>query len=117
MKIKKKKKIIYSYVMGRLSEKIGDKYQYFPIDNWQKEIIIAKKLNFDSLEWIISDYSNPIFNKIYLTDIKKRLKSKNLKINSIYLDFIMNEPLQKISEKNLGWILKKITDVQKKNQN
>jgi sugar phosphate isomerase/epimerase len=114
MKIKKKKKIIYSYVMGRLSEKIGDKYQYFPIDNWQKEIIIAKKLNFDSLEWIISDYSNPIFNKIYLTDIKKRLKSKNLKINSIYLDFIMNEPLQKISEKNLGWILKKITDVQKK---
>ena len=99
--------------MGRLSEKIGDKYQYFPIDNWQKEIIIAKKLNFDSLEWIISDYSNPIFNKIYLKDIKKRLKSKSLKINSIYLDFIMNEPLQKISEKNLGWILKKITDVQK----
>lgn len=113
MKIVKNKKIIYSYVMGRLSKKIGDKYQYFPIDNWQKEIIIAKKLNFDSLEWIISDYSNPIFNKIYLKDIKKRLKSKSLKINSIYLDFIMNEPLQKISEKNLGWILKKITDVQK----
>jgi sugar phosphate isomerase/epimerase len=100
--------------MGRLSEKIGDKYQYFPIDSWQKEITIAKKLNFDSLEWIISDYSNPIFNKIYLVDIKKRLQSKNLSINSIYLDFVMNEPLQKISKKNLDWILKRIADVQRK---
>ena len=42
MKIVKNKKIIYSYVMGRLSKKIGDKYQYFPIDNWQNEINIAK---------------------------------------------------------------------------
>ena len=100
--------------MGRLSKKIGDKYQYFPIDNWQNEINIAKKLSFDSMEWIISDYSNPIFNNIYLEDIKKRLKIEKLKINSIYLDLVMNEPLQKISTKNLNLILKKIINIQKK---
>ncbi len=78
MKLIKKnsKKIKYSFVMGRLSQKIGDKYQHFPIDNFQDEIISAKKFNFDGVEWIISDYSNPIFNNIYLKDIVKKMKKK-----------------------------------------
>ena len=65
-----------SYVIGRFSKKIGNKFQHFPIDNWQKEIIIAKKFNFDGVEWIISDFSNPIFNEIYLNNIKNLLKKK-----------------------------------------
>ena len=116
MKLKKIKKYKYSVVMGRFSEKIGDKYQHFPIDNWQNEILVAKKYNFDGLEWIISDYSNPIFNKIYLEDICKRITKNKLIINSIYLDLIMHDPLHKISLKNFEWIIKKIIDVQKKIQ-
>ena len=106
------KKIKYSFVMGRLSKKIGDKFQYFPIDNWQNEIRTAKKFNFDGVEWIISDYSNPIFNEIYLQDIIKRIKKEGLIINSIYLDLIMQDPLHKISIKNLNWILEKIKIIQ-----
>lgn len=114
MKLIKKnsKKIKYSFVMGRLSQKIGDKYQHFPIDNFQDEIISAKKFNFDGVEWIISDYSNPIFNNIYLKDIVKKMKKKKIIINSIYLDLIMHEPLHRISFKNLEWIIKKIQNIQ-----
>ena len=62
--------------MGRFSKKIGGKYQYFPIDNWQNEIGIAKKFSFDGVEWIISDYSNPIFNQIYLKNILDEVKKR-----------------------------------------
>ena len=33
--------------MGRLSEKIGEEFQYFPIDTWQKELQIGKNFGFD----------------------------------------------------------------------
>ena len=51
--------------MGRFSKKIGGQFQYFPIESWQDEIKMGKKYGFDGVEWIISDYSNPIFNKIF----------------------------------------------------
>ncbi len=112
--LNKNSNIKYSFVMGRFSKKIGDKYQHFPIDNWQKEILYAKRYNFDGLEWIISDYSNPIFNEVYLDDILKKIKKSGLIINSIYLDLIMNNALHNISIKNLKWIIKKIKNIQKK---
>ena len=75
----KNKTFNLSYVMGRFSKKIGEKFQYFPIDNWQNEINIAKKLRFDGVEWIISDYSNPLFNPFYLEQVKKKFKKKKIK--------------------------------------
>ena len=89
---KKLKQINYSFVMGRLSDKIGGEFQYFPIEGWQKELEIGKRYGFDGVEWIISDYSNPIFNKLFLRDIKKNLNKKKMKICSLALDLIMKEP-------------------------
>ena len=44
MKIKKiKKNICHSFVQGRLSDEIGNKYKQFPIHNWRNELKIAKK--------------------------------------------------------------------------
>jgi sugar phosphate isomerase/epimerase len=108
------KKFNLSYVMGRFSKKIGEKFQHFPIDNWQNEIDIAKKLKFDGVEWIISDYSNPLFNPIYLEQVKRIFKKKKFKICSISLDFIMKEPLHVISNSNLKWIIEKILLIQEK---
>jgi hypothetical protein len=108
------KKIKYAFVLGRFSKKIGDKYQFFPIDNWQNELGIATKFSFDGAEWIISDYSNPIFNKIYLNDILKRFKAKRMIINSIYLDLIMHDPLHKISMENFKWLVHKLKNIQNK---
>ncbi len=103
----------YSFVMGRLSEKIGGEFQYFPIDTWQKELEIGKNFGFDGVEWIISDYSNPIFNKIFQKEIKRNLNKRKLKICSLALDLIMKEPLHKIKYENLLWLIKKISYIQK----
>ena len=113
MKIKNEnKKIIISYVIGRLSKQVGDKFQHFPIDNWQQDLLLAKKFGFSGVEWIISDYSNPIFNNSFLKEIKYELKKRKIKIASIALDLIMNEPLHKISLLNLKWLVKKIILIQ-----
>lgn len=113
MKISHKhKKINISYVIGRLSKQIGKKFQYFPIDNWQKDLVLAKKFGFNGVEWIISDYSNPIFNNFFLKEIKKELKKRKIKITSIALDLIMDEPLHRMSLLNLKWLIKKIILIQ-----
>lgn len=110
---KRLKRINYSFVMGRLSDKVGGEFQYFPIDAWQKELEIGKNYGFDGVEWIISDYSNPIFNKLFLQNIKKNLNKRKMKICSLALDLIMKEPLHKIKYENLIWLVKKIVYIQK----
>ena len=70
----KNSKINYSYVVGRLSSEVGSKFQHFPIEYWQRDLNNARKFNFDSTEWIISDFSNPIFNNHFRKIIKKELK-------------------------------------------
>jgi len=58
-------------VQGRLSSEVAGKFQYFPIHNWRSEFFKAKELGFDSIEWIISDFSNPIFDDISQNEIIK----------------------------------------------
>jgi len=111
--MKKNNKIYFSFVIGRLSKKIGSHFQYFPIDNWQNEINLSKKFNFTGIEWIISDFSNPIFNDEFLKIIKNNLAQKKIVISSISMDLIMDNPLHTISKLDLYWLLKKILFLQK----
>tara|TARA_B100001094_G_scaffold100769_1_gene96932 strand:+ start:9409 stop:10266 length:858 start_codon:yes stop_codon:yes gene_type:complete len=110
--IKKKfKNINYSYVIGRFSPEIGSKFQHFPISSWEKDLQFAKKFKFDGTEWIISDFSNPIFNENFRKIIKKKLRQNKLKICSISLDLIMDNPLHLINKQDVTWLanqLKKI---------
>ncbi len=110
-KLKKLKDFNFSYVIGRFSKKIGSKFQHFPIDNWEKDLDFAKKFNFDGTEWIISDFSNPIFNESFRKIIKKKLKKKRMKIFSISLDLIMNNPLHKIHENDVTWLINMLNKV------
>ena len=107
----KNKKINYSYVLGRFSEEIGSKFQYFPINSWQEDLKNAKKFKFDGTEWIISDFSNPIFNNNFRGIIKKELKKNKLKICSISLDLIMDNPLHIISKDDVEWLAKELKKV------
>jgi hypothetical protein len=91
-------------VQGRFSREIAGKFQHFPIDNWHKELLAAKRLNFDCVEWIISDYSNPIFNEVFRKIIKSNLKSNKLNISSISLDLIMDNPLHKLKTTETEWL-------------
>lgn len=100
------KKIFFkSFVQGRLSSKIGSNFQYFPINNWQEEFPMAKKLGFNGIEWIISDCSNPIFNKNNVNEIIKLSKKYNIAISSVSFDLFMRNPLFNIQRKDLDWII------------
>ena len=105
-KLKKinKKKFFYSFVQGRFSSEVAGKFQHFPIHNWENEFNIAKKFNFDSIEWIITDFSNPIFNQSFSKIIKNVLKKNKMKISSISMDIIMDNALHKLSLKETRWL-------------
>jgi len=104
----KNKKLIYSYVQGRFSSEVAGKFQHFPIHNWEYEFRIARKLNFESVEWIITDFSNPIFNNLFSKIIKKTLSTNKIKISSISLDLIMDNPLHKLTKKEIIWLTEKL---------
>lgn len=106
--IKSNKNIFYSFVQGRLSNEVGSKYQHFPIHNWKNELMVGKKLGFDSVEWIVSDFSNPIFNKDFLKLIKDNLKFYKIKISSISLDLIMNNPLYELKKDDAIWLINRL---------
>ena len=55
MNLESKKKYFFSFVIGRLSNKIGGYFQHFQIDNWQNELKIARRFGFNGTEWICFD--------------------------------------------------------------
>jgi L-ribulose-5-phosphate 3-epimerase len=100
-------------MQGRLSPKINDSIQAFPQKYWKNEFKIASECNFDSIEWIVDDYKNPIMNKTEIQEIGKIASEFNIKINSVCCDFFMDKLLFRVSDKqqkeNLA-ILKKIIE-------
>ena len=89
-------------MQGRLvnSEK-KNSIQYFPAKNWDKELKIAKKLNFKIMEWTINNENikhNPLFNG-QIKNVKKLMKKNKIKIPSITLDYFMQRPFFKIKRK------------------
>ena len=103
-----------SFVQGRLSKKIGTNFQHFPINNWQDEFTIAKRIKIKNIEWIISDLSNPIFNPYSILEIDKLLKKNQLKISSISLDLIMKNPFHQWSLKDIDWLTENLNFALKK---
>ena len=101
-------------VQGRLSSEVAGKFQYFPIHNWRSEFFKAKELGFDSLEWIISDFSNPLFDDISQNEIIKLVAESGLEISSISLDLLMHKTLNLFSDKEIGWIFENINKIAKK---
>ena len=43
------------FIQGRLTKQ-KKKIQQFPFDNWKEEIILAKKLKLNIIEWTIDHY-------------------------------------------------------------
>ena len=108
------KKYKLSFVQGRLSPQIGSIYQYFPVDNWQNELMEAKKIGLNNIEWIVSDLSNPIFNSNFLKIILINLKKNKINISSMSLDYLMKEPLYSQKIEDVNWLIKKLNAISTK---
>ncbi len=93
----------YGVMQGRLSTKIGNKIQAFPIKNWKSEFSKAKKLGLKSIEWTL-DYKklnkNPLLLKKSQLEIKRLSRKYSIKIKSITGDCFMQKPFWKIKNNN-----------------
>jgi len=104
-------KALLSIVQGRLSTLVGDRYQHFPIHSWREEFSIASSLGFEGIEWIVSDFSNPIFDKQSLEEVARLSRKYNLSITSIALDVLMYHPIHELARGDVEWLFEQLTHV------
>lgn len=82
------------FMQGRLVDQIKSNIQYFPDQNWLKEIEIAKLNKFHIMEWTIN-YENIKKNPLFNGNIKKIENLKKFKIKTVTCDFFMQKPFFK----------------------
>ena len=95
-------------MQGRLSTEVAGKYQYFPIHNWRSEFFEAQKLGFNGIEWIVSDFSNPLFDPYLKNEILELIRKTGIQINSLNLDLFMHKTLDRYSKEEIDWVFKSI---------
>ena len=101
------------FMQGRLSKIERGRIQSFPFSNWQNEFELAKKNNFELIEWTIDSFNidkNPILTPKGINRIKYLTKKTGVKIESITCDFFMENPFYKYKKFKLNSLdyLKKI---------
>ncbi len=99
----------FSAVQGRFSSMVADKYQHFPIHNWRNEFNLARSMGFDGIEWIVSDFSNPIFDPQTRLEIIKICRKTGIEITSISLDVLMQKTLNRFSDEEIHWLFHHIS--------
>jgi sugar phosphate isomerase/epimerase len=95
-------------VQGRLSSQVGDRYQYFPIHAWRDEFEKAAELGFDGIEWIVSDFTNPLLDRTCLDETRKICDQTGVGVSSISLDVLMYHPTHRQAWGDLSWLFERI---------
>ena len=97
-----------SIVQGRLTSMVGGRYQHFPIHAWRDEFKTASQLGFDGIEWIISDFSNPIFDPVSLGQARELSNKTGIQVGSISLDVLMYTPIQTVPWDDIAWMFERL---------
>lgn len=101
-------------MQGRLLPKYKSRYQAHPVNYWQKEFFIAKKIGLNCIEFILdfNDFEiNPLLTENGLFEINHLIKETGVKVESICADYFMTCPLflnDKITLSNNRDILKRL---------
>lgn len=78
------------FMQGRMVKPLHAQIQEFPSKHWEEELVYAKKLNFQIIEWVLDKKSiktNPfLFNHDY---VNKILHENNIVIGSVSDDFFL----------------------------
>lgn len=108
-------------MQGRLLAPVDNKIQAFPVDRWEEEFLLAKKLNLYCIEWIYekpNEYHNPLATDKGINDIKNVIKTSNVQVKSACLDYYMTELLivdHEIQNNNVDHLLWLLTQLKKLN--
>lgn len=98
------------FMQGRLSPIVGGRIQSFPWKNWQNEIIAAKKISLNLMEWTIDQdrlYENPLMTVGGQKEIRALCKNNGFFIPSLTGDCFMQAPFWKVSDQSAGKRLQK----------
>lgn len=101
------------FMQGRLSPVINKRIQIFPHKNWKNEFKKANEIGFSLIEWTIDTETlknNPLFYKGKLKEILNLKKKYNFRIESLTLDYLMENPIWKKYEKKIFLNFKKIIE-------
>jgi L-ribulose-5-phosphate 3-epimerase len=94
-------KEVIGFMQGRLSPIEGGKIQSFPWDNWQNEIVLAKKIDLSLMEWTLDQdrlYENPLMTLEGQKEIRTLCKRYDFSIPSLTGDCFMQAPFWKAVE-------------------
>lgn len=83
-------------MQGRLLPPIDGRIQAFPWDGWQSEFPTARKVGFDSIEFIFEGpdiVRHPLMHADGRKSIKEVVGAFGVRVNSICADYFMTEPL------------------------
>ena len=102
--------VTISVVQGRLSSPVGGRYQHSPIHGWRDEFQAAADLGLDGIEWIVSDFSNPLFDPKGLDDVRRLIDSTGVGVTSISLDVLMYHPVRDLPWLDVAWLFDGVGD-------
>jgi sugar phosphate isomerase/epimerase len=89
-------------MQGRLLPKYQERYQAFPIGNWQDEFKVAKDCGLDLIEFIL-DFNdaeeNPLLKLGGVDEIANVSKVTNVSVKTICADYFMEAPLHSSDDK------------------
>jgi hexulose-6-phosphate isomerase len=97
------------FMQGRLSPIINGRIQSFPWNTWEQEIIQAKSIGFDIMEWTLDQenlYENPLMTTSGQLKISSLCDQYNFSIPSLTGDCFMQAPFWKTSDNDLSSKLK-----------
>ncbi len=95
-------------VQGRLSSPVGGRYQHFPIHSWREEFVAAADLGFDGIEWIVSDFSNPLFDPLIIDQALEITEKTGVRITSVSLDVLMHHPYSLLDWGDITWLFDRV---------
>jgi hexulose-6-phosphate isomerase len=81
-------------MQGRLSPQIGSKIQAFPVEHWREEFLLAKKIGYSAIEWIVESplTLNPLLTSTGVEEINDCILNTGVKVDYICADVYMEKP-------------------------
>ena len=88
-------------MLGRLSPYFDVESQIFPSSTWREEFLRAKELKLDSIDWVVMGdglFSNPIFTKKGLEEIRNIASKTKIRVDSICAQYFISHPFLRCSD-------------------
>jgi len=98
-------------MQGRLLPKFNNRYQAFPVNNWEEEFFISRDLGLDLIEFIFDKGDinlNPLMSDGGIDNIKRLTETTGVNVKSVCADYFMHNPICKKYLEDEILILKKL---------